>query len=469
LPLGATLAEGAGAPLADGAAEATLGAPGVGDGELEPQLSHPASDTTTTGTESSMSRRTRTSLEGEMVTRVSQNPLSWIALVLGLLFGLARPASAAEHVRVLMPDGDNLQYLAFWTAEGAGYFADEGVAVDLFVPELPAQAIAKMISGEAPVAVLPPPQYLELVADRVPIVLVANLLRNDPINLVVRRSVFEQRGMSATAPVRERLLSLRGLRIGVAPGPPTRLRALFASVGLDAEELVRIVIRHGKDQNDAFAHDECDALFAHTPYLETALDDQDAVMLVNQSGGEVPALAMRQIHALTATREYLGGHRATVVAMVRAIARAEKLVHEDPAATENAVMRARRSLDRRHVQTIVRIYQPAVPETPAVGTDGLAPALALFPASRTPPSLEGVPLSDFVDPSVLDEANGARVATAPPAAPTRSPASPAVAHATALALAVGAAVAIVVFVLLRRKGGSRDHQEQATSESSRTR
>jgi ABC-type nitrate/sulfonate/bicarbonate transport system substrate-binding protein len=449
--------------LADGAAEATLGAVGVGEGELEPQLSHPASETTTTGMESSMSRRTRTSLESAMVTRVSQR-LSFLALLLGLALGLARPAHAEERVPVLVPDGDNLQYAAFWTAQGAGYFASEGVAVDLVVPELPAQAIAKMIAGEAPVAVLPPPQYLELVADRVPIVLVANLLRNDPINLAVRRSVFEQRAMSATAPLRERLLSLKGLRIGVAPGPPTRLRALFASVGLDADALVRMVIRHGKDQNEAFGHDECDALFAHTPYLETALDDQDAVILVNQSGGEVPALAMRQIHALTARRDYLTQHRATVVGMVRAVARAETLLHTDLAAAEDAVMHALPALDRRHLHTILRIYQPAIPETPAVGTDGLAPGLALFPASRTPPSLEGVALADFVDSSALDEANGARVVTSPAATPTPARAS----HTTALSFAVGAAVAVVVFVLLRRKGGSRDHQEPKPSASSRT-
>ncbi|HEX8794149.1 MAG TPA: ABC transporter substrate-binding protein [Polyangiaceae bacterium] len=393
--------------------------------------------------------------------------LSFVALLFALLLGLARPASAAERVQVLVPDGDNLQYAAFWAAEGAGYFADEGVSIDVLVPELPAQAIAKVIAGEAPVGVLPPPQYLELIADRVPIVLVANLLRNDPINLVVRRSVFEQRAMSATAPLRDRLMALQGLRIGVAPGPPTRLRALFASVGLDADSLVKLVIRHGKDQNEAFAHDECDALFAHTPYLETALDDQDAVVLVNQSGGEVPSLATRQIHALTVRREYLAQHRATVVGMVRAIARAEKLVHTDLAAAEDAVMHAIPTLDRRHLHTLLRIYQPAVPDTPAVSTDGLAPALALFPASRTPPSLAGVPLADFVDPSVLDEVNGAHV-TPQPLAAVASPAPHSDARATAISLSVGAAVAVLVFVLLRRKGGSRDHHPEESRASSHT-
>jgi len=465
LPLAATLAEGDGVPLPDGAAEATLGAPGVGEGELELQLSHPASEKTTTGTEHSMSRRTRTSLDAAMVTRVLHR-LSFIAFFVGLAFGLVRPAHAAEParttVRVLVPDGDNLQYLAFWVARGAGYFDEEGIDIDLLIPDVPAQAIAKAIAAEAPVAIMPPPMYLELIADRVPIVLVANLLRNDPINLIVRRSIFEQRAMNAAAPLRDRLTSLQGLRIGVAPGPPTRLRALFASVGLDADSLVKIVIRQGKYQNDAFANDECDALFAHTPYLEKALDDQDAVMLVNQSGGDVPELAMRQIHALVVRREYLDAHRSTVLGMERAIVRAEKLVHSDLAATEEAVMRALPALERRHVHTLLGVYQPAVPDTPAIGTEGMKPALALFPASRTPPSLEGITLADFVDPTVLAEATGAAPAPKPAAARAVRP------PATWLSLAVGIFVGLVVYVFLRRKGGSPDHQGPKPSASSGT-
>jgi ABC-type nitrate/sulfonate/bicarbonate transport system substrate-binding protein len=332
--------------------------------------------------------------------------------VLGLLvvaaLALTAPARAERPARtmvhVLVPDGDNLQYLAFWVAQGAGLFAEEGIDAQVFSPEIPAQAIAKILGGEAQVAVLPPPVYLQLIADRFPIELVANLLQNDPINLVVRRSVFDAHNMSATAPLHDRLLSLKGLRIGVAPGPPTRLRALFTSEGLDADDTVKIVVRHGKDQNDAFANDQCDALYAHTPYVEKALDDQDAVVLVNQSGGDAPPLAMRQIHALVATREYLGAHEAVVESMVRAIARAERLIHADRAAAEDAVMRALPSLERRHVHTIVGLYQPAVPDTPRVSTDGLAPALALFPASRKAPSLEGVPLADFVAPGVLEAA-----------------------------------------------------------------
>ncbi len=352
-------------------------------------------------------------------------------------------------MRVLVPDADNLQYLAFWTAQGAGYFAAEGVSVDLLVPDVPAQAIARMIAGEAPVAVLPPPVYLQLVANRYPLHLVANLLQNDPIDLVVRRSVFQQRHMDAHAPLRNRLLSLKGLRVGVAPGPPARLRSLFASVGLDADEDVAIVIRRGQDQNAAFAADQCDALYAHTPYLERALDNQDAVMLVDQSAGEVPQLATRQIHALVVRNDFLGAQQPVAAAMVRAIARAEVLVHSDLGATEDAVMRAIPSMDRRHLHTLLGLYQAAVPVVPEVSVEGLAPALALFPASRTAPSLEGVPLADFIAPTLALPL--ARTASPPAPGPRSRPlASSGLTALAALVLVVLVVLAVRALRLRRR-------------------
>lgn len=454
MPLGATLADGAGAAeaLATGAEAEALGA-----AEVPPlpwlQESQPAvSATVTSPTRGIHLEKSRTAPTSriecnmdvatgtrgrEAVALQAQRPVKAATAAVPLLLACAlllatSPARAAEPVHVLLPDNDNLQYLAFWTAKGAGYFDAEGVTVDTFAPEVPAQAIAKMLGGEASVAVLPPPIYLQLIADRFPVVLVANLLQNDPINVLVRRSVFEERHMDAHAAIRERLSSLRDLRVCVAPGPPARLRALFASVGMDADRDVDIVIRRGAEQNAAFANHDCDVLYSHTPYLEHALDDQDAVMLVDQSAGDVPSLSMRQIHALVVRREYLDAHRATVAAMVRAVGRGERLVHDDLAASEDAVMRALPALERRHVHTLLGLYQPAVPADPRVTVDGLAPALALFPASRTAPTLDRVPLADFV----------ANVTDAPAGG-----AAPAPAHAARSARALGWVAALVALLL----------------------
>ncbi len=119
---------------------------------------------------------------------------------------VANAVSAADtELRIIVPDADNLQFMSFWVAQGAGYFAAEKINLQLLVPDEPNQAQSLVLQEKADCAVLPPPMYLELIAQDFPWVLVANLLENDAINLIVRRSVFEQRKLSATAPLKERL------------------------------------------------------------------------------------------------------------------------------------------------------------------------------------------------------------------------------------------------------------------------
>jgi NitT/TauT family transport system substrate-binding protein len=332
-----------------------------------------------------------------------------------LLSARTSVAAEPERVRVIVPDADNLQYLAFWVARGAGFFDEERLALDLSIPAKPVLAQSLFQGGDAEVAVLSPPMYLRLVAENFPVLLVANLLQNDPINLIVRRSVAEARKIAIDQPLDERLAKLKGLRIGVAPGPPTRLRALFAAHRLDADKQLTLVTLHGSEQNEAFGAHKVDALYAHTPYMETALVDQDAVVVVNQSQGEVPELAARQIHALVVTRAFAERHASIVAAMTRAILRAERLVHADHAATVDAVLRALPVYDRGHVEKLVELYDPAVPPTPRVSADGFARALALYPASGTAPDFSAIDPSRFVAPQF------AEAALAPPAARASSP------------------------------------------------
>jgi len=315
---------------------------------------------------------------------------------------------------VIVPDADNLQFMSFWVAKGAGFFSDEGIELHLLVPDEPRQAQRMVLAGEADCAVLPPPMYLELIAERFSWVLVANLLQNDPINLVVRRAIAAERRILPEAPLKERLTKLAGLRIGIAPNPPTRLRALFASEGLDADRDIEMVILRGREQNEAFADGRVDALYAHTPYLETALVDQDVVMLVNQSGGEVPRLAVRQIHALTVSRRMATEHRDTVVALTRAILRAQTLIHRDREAAVDALVHEFPGMNRRQVATIVGIYEPAIPRVPRVTAEGFRAALQLFPASRKAPDLSGIDLGEFVAPEFTDAAIKS-IETRPPA------------------------------------------------------
>lgn len=315
------------------------------------------------------------------------------------LFALALLAprlSTAEVVKVLVPDKGNLQYTSFWLADAAGYFAEEGIQIEVVTPPGPPQTETFFEKHEADVAVLPPPVYASLISRDVPLVLVANLLRNDPINLVVRRSVMEARGLRADMPLKARLEGLRGLKLGIAPHPPTRLRVLYASVGLDADKDVTQIILHGKEQNEAFRHHEVDALYAHTPYVERALVHDDAVMLVNQSGGEVDALANRQIHALGVRKSYLELHEPIVQGLVRAVAKAESLARSRPEESAGHLAKAFPKRDRAELDLIAKLYAPAIPESPAVRADLIPNAIELFPADKPRPDLSKIDLHAHV-------------------------------------------------------------------------
>ncbi len=99
-----------------------------------------------------------------------------------------------------------------------------------------------LMQGRVDVALLQPPVYLGLIAEHHPFVLFASLLANDPINLIVRADVAAKLALDPRAPLVDRLKAINGLRIGVAPEPPRRLRVLFAHAGMNADRDLQVTI-----------------------------------------------------------------------------------------------------------------------------------------------------------------------------------------------------------------------------------
>lgn len=326
--------------------------------------------------------------------------LSWLPATLLMVNG-----AVAQPVRIGIPERDNLQYLSFWVAQGAGLFQAEGLAVETVIADVPNQSGLMLMRGRVDVALLQPPVYLGLIAERQPFVLFASLLANEPINLIVRADIAAKLQLDPRAPLADRLKAIKGLRIGVAPEPPRRLRVLFAYAGMNADQDVHIVLRRGEDQIEALTSGAVDALYTHTPFLEDALVRLGAVMLVNQSSGEIPPLANGQIHSLGATRAYVEAHADVILKVTRAIARAQQLLHRDTAAAVAALRAAGLPAPTpQHLQTIVELYRPAVPDTPAVSAAAVERNATLYPARPTMPDFTTVRAADYVATSFAEQA-----------------------------------------------------------------
>jgi iron complex outermembrane receptor protein len=324
----------------------------------------------------------------------------------------ASTGAMAATVRLAVPERENIQYLTLWVALGAGYFQNEGLNVELVVADAPNQTGRLLLDKQADIALLQPPVFLGLMGQEQPIVLFANLLANDPINLVVRPDVAARLKLDPHAPLFERLKRLAGLRIGVANEPPRRLRALFALAGMDADHDIEMRIVQAEDQIAAFTIGAVDALYTHTPYLEDAIVAHGAVLLINQSAGEVAPLSDGQIHSLATTRDFAGAHPEILAAVTRAIARAEWLLHSDPEASAEALLKAGIPQPTpRHISTIVSIYRKAVPETPRVSAAAIERDAVLYPSRPAPPDFAKVHASDFLIPEFAEAAATSRSAS----------------------------------------------------------
>jgi ABC-type nitrate/sulfonate/bicarbonate transport system substrate-binding protein len=370
-----------------------------------------------------------------------------VVRVLVFLFVLFVPgtALAREKLKVLVPEQDNLQYVAFWAARAGGSFAREQLDVEVSIAPSSKQGTppidGMLEKGEIDAAIATPAVYLALIAAKAPIVVVANLFANDPYALVVRREVAEARALSPDATLAVRVTGLKGLSIGYPPASFGRLRTLLASQGLDIDKDVKARVLLSRDQGSAFKQPGLDAAYLASPHLEKSVVGAGAWVLVNQARGEVPALANKQTHVFLVSRRMIEQRRGAVVAAVRAIADAERRIHAAQSEVVDALARDMPTRSRDELETALALYEPAVPQTPAVSVEGLAPALALIPEPVPRPELAG-DLAPFVATELSSEA----IKTAGGSAP--------VASVPWLAIGLGLLTLLgIVLVIRRRRAG----------------
>jgi ABC-type nitrate/sulfonate/bicarbonate transport system substrate-binding protein len=204
-----------------------------------------------------------------------------------LLLASARSARAGEKLKVIVPDKESLQYLAFWVAKGGGSFEREGIDVELVVAPPPQPGKAPLDgfleSGEVDAAVLPPPTYLRMIAGKAPIVVVANLFRNDPYALVARPAVVASHKVPEAGTPRERLAALQGTTLAYPPAGYGRLKALLVSQALDIDKDFKPVVLLARDQATPFKDKGMEAAYLSSPHLERAIASGDGVLVVDQA------------------------------------------------------------------------------------------------------------------------------------------------------------------------------------------
>lgn len=132
---------------------------------------------------------------------------------------------------------------------------------------------------------------------------------------------------------------------------------------------------------------------------------QGAVILIDQSRGDIPQLTGREIHSLITTQEFARAKPEVLVSVARALLNAQRAVHADPKMGVEAVLKSGiPGLDPALVQTIVAICELAIPLTPEVSVEGVQMAFKLFLEDKTAPDFSKINLADYVAPEFAKRA-----------------------------------------------------------------
>lgn len=224
-----------------------------------------------------------------------------VAAIAALSLGLAITAAQADSLSI----GYN-QWAGFapvFVAADQGFFASEGIEVDLRAFPGPADSVAPLVAGHLDVALTTPDALIP-----------ANENELLAVAVMVLDASHGGDGIVAREEIRE-LADLRGKRIGVTEGEVNHLLLMLAleEAGLSGAD-VRLANMNADDAGAAFIAGQLDAAVTWEPWLSTAVGEGAGQILFTSA--DVPGML---IDVAAVTPQTLEARAADLGAFVRAL------------------------------------------------------------------------------------------------------------------------------------------------------
>lgn len=318
--------------------------------------------------------------------------LTWAAvLAAALLCGPFMDASqAAEPTKVVLAfPSEGFLYVPIYAAQKLGYFADEGLAVEVVVFQKGGSAaLTAVLGGDADAYVGFPAIAIRARTKGQAVRAFAAVQTQFGSTVVIQGEAARKAGVTASSPVADRARALRGLTIGVAgPGSTTDMlvRYLAKDAGLNPDrDLTIMSIGGAPNMLAAFSRGTIGGFSLSPPTITTA-EKAGGVVLVDLARGEYEPLAGFLFTAMIARDDWLARNRGTAEKLVRALWRGEQALRTDPD-------RAREAVRTFFVRTDPVIFDaawaaslPSYPATPRMEASGVEKNMAFMNAVEAEP------------------------------------------------------------------------------------
>ncbi|HEY8485885.1 MAG TPA: ABC transporter substrate-binding protein [Limnochordales bacterium] len=249
-----------------------------------------------------------------------------------VLCGAGR-AQAGAAVRLREAHTGTLFVAPVFLAQALGYFADEGLQVELVEMESGQLATTALVAGEVHVTDADPFQLVQLQRQGQRVFFFYNLANRVTLDFVMRTAVADRLGVSRQDPLERRLAALRGLRLGITrPGAATDqyTRYYVRRAGMDPDRDVQIVtVGGGAALLAAMRTGQIDGFMLSPPTPGIAEAEGIGRILIKSSEGDVPEFANFLYTAMATTERFARGNEEVLRRYVRALNRANAFLRSN--------------------------------------------------------------------------------------------------------------------------------------------
>jgi NitT/TauT family transport system substrate-binding protein len=252
---------------------------------------------------------------------------AFVAAVCALTVWPATPAypQGPRKVKLTMPVVA-LSMTPVYLAKANGYFAEDGLDVEMITTNGSGPDIKALIAGEVDFSFTPGDNVMLAYQEGKRVVMVMTGFHRLLINWAMHRDVARAKGITETTPLADKLKALKGLTVGVTQaGALTSHLAAFVirKAGYAPQQDVNVIaIGSGPTWLAALENRKVDVALTATPVPETAIDRGFAIMFINNARGEDPSVPEFLMECLITRPDVIEKNPDLVRRMARALLKA---------------------------------------------------------------------------------------------------------------------------------------------------
>ncbi len=250
-----------------------------------------------------------------------------LASVFFLIVFSSAPAypQVPKKVKLTMPVVA-LSMTPVYLAKANGYFAEEGLDVEMITTGGSGPDIKALIAGEVDFTFTPGDNVMLAYQEGKRVVMVMTGFHRLIINWAMHKDVARAKGITETTPLAQKIKALKGLTVGVTQaGALTAHLASFVirKAGFVPQEDVKVIpIGAGPTWLAALENRKVDVALTATPVPETAVDQGYAIMFINNAKGEDASIPEFLMECLITRSDVIEKNPDLVRRMARALLKA---------------------------------------------------------------------------------------------------------------------------------------------------